>query len=126
MFTVREPDELVTGIVVPRHASGSGAGYVRFARVEGSFAIVNAAALIEPGFTRTTVALGGVAPAPVVVDATDLFADGLDGDALAALAQRAYEASSLATGDVHSDAEYRRHMAGVFARRAVEKAAGRL
>ena len=105
---------------------GSGAAYVRFARVEGSFAIVNAAAVVEAGFGRTTVALGGVGPAPVVVDATDLFADGLHDGGLAALADRVYEASSLATGDVHSDADYRRHMAGVFARRAVEKAAGRL
>ncbi|MGH9245232.1 MAG: FAD binding domain-containing protein [Acidimicrobiales bacterium] len=126
MFTVREPDELVTGIVVPRQDPTSGSAYVRFARVEGSFAIVNAAAVVEVGFVRTAVALGGVGPAPVVVEATDLFADGIESEAMAALAERAYAASSRATGDVHSDAEYRRHMAGVFARRAVEKAAGRL
>jgi CO/xanthine dehydrogenase FAD-binding subunit len=126
MFTMREPDELLTSVEVPAQDPASGSAYVRFARVEGSFAIVNAAALVEAGFTRTTVALGGVGPAPVVLDASDLFADGVEPGALAALADRAYEASNLATGDVHSDAEYRRHMAGVFARRAVEKAAARL
>jgi carbon-monoxide dehydrogenase medium subunit len=126
MFTVRESDELVTGVVVPGLDPTSGSAYLRFARVEGSFAIVNAAAIVEAGFARTTVALGGVGPAPVVVDATDLFAEGLAGPALSALADRVYDAASLATGDVHSDAEYRRHMAGVFARRAVEKAAARL
>jgi CO/xanthine dehydrogenase FAD-binding subunit len=126
MFTVREPHELLTEVVMPVLEPGAGSGYVRFARVEGSFAIVNAAAVIGEGYSSTHIALGGVSPAPVMLDASDLFADGLSDEALEELASRAFDASEEATGDIHSDADYRRNMAGVFARRAVELAAGRL
>lgn len=124
MFTARELDELVTAINVPSQPAGAGSSYVRFARVEGSFAIVNAAALIEPDFRSTRVAIGGVGPVPVVVDASDAFAGGPEPAAFDELATRAYDAAEYASSDVHSDAEYRRHMAGVFARRAVQQAIG--
>ena len=126
MFTVREPHELITEVVVPKQAAATGSAYVRFARVEGSFAIVNAAAIIGEAFSSTRVALGGVSPAPVMVDATDLFVAGVSDASLERLASRAFDAAAEATGDVHSDADYVRHMAGVFAKRAVELAAARL
>ena len=122
MFTARELDELVTAIIVPSRPAGAGSAYVRFARVEGSFAIVNAAALIGPDFESTRVAIGGVGPVPVMVDASDAFADGPEPAAFEELASRAYDAAEYASADIHSDAEYRRHMAGVFARRAVQQA----
>ena len=122
MFTARELDELVTAVIVPSQPAGAGSGYVRFARVEGSFAIVNAAALITPGFRSTKVAIGGVGPTPVMVDASDTFASGPEPAAFEELATRAYEAAEYASSDIHSDAEYRRHMAGVFANRAVQQA----
>ena len=122
MFTAREPDELVTAILVPGQPAGAGSAYVRFARVEGSFAIVNAAALVGPDFGSVRVAIGGVGPTPVVVDATDVFAGGTGPGAFEELAARAYDAAEYASSDIHSDAEYRRHMAGVFARRAVQQA----
>ena len=122
MFTARELDELVTAVIVPSQPAGAGSGYVRFARVEGSFAIVNAAALITPGFRSTKVAIGGVGPTPVVVDASDTFANGPEPAAFEELAARAYEAAEYASSDIHSDAEYQRHMAGVFANRAVQQA----
>ena len=122
MFTAREPDELVTAVIVPGQPPGAGSAYVRFARVEGSFAIVNAAALITPGFRSTKVAIGGVGPTPVVVDASDTFANGPEPAAFEELAARSYDAAEYASSDIHSDAEYRRHMAGVFANRAVQQA----
>ena len=122
MFTARELDELVTAIIVPSRPAGASSAYVRFARVEGSFAIVNAAALIGPDFESTRVAIGGVGPVPVMVDASDAFADGPEPAAFEELASRAYDAAEYASADIHSDAEYRRHMAGVFARRAVQQA----
>ena len=122
MFTAREPEELVTAVIVPSQPPGAGSAYVRFARVEGSFAIVNAAALVEAEFGSVRVAIGGVGPIPVLVDATDAFADGPEPSAFEELAARAYDAAEYASSDIHSDAEYRRHMAGVFARRAVQQA----
>ncbi len=122
MFTARELDELVTAVIVPSRPSGAGSAFVRFARVEGSFAIVNAAAVVEAGFGSVRVAIGGVGPIPVLVEATDAFADGPGPAAFEELAARAYDAAEYASADIHSDAEYRRHMAGVFARRAVQQA----
>ena len=44
------PGELLTEIQIPKLPEGSGSSYQRPHRVEGNFAIVNAAAMIEKGF----------------------------------------------------------------------------
>ena len=124
MFTTREPDEIVTAVTVPKLPDGWRSAYQRLARVEGSFAIVNAAAMMAGDRSAATVALGGVGPKPVVIDATGQLRGGVDEDSLARVGEAAYEASQDATGDVMSDAEYRREMASVFARRALREAAG--
>jgi aerobic carbon-monoxide dehydrogenase medium subunit len=124
MFTTREPDEIVTAVTVPKLPDGWRSAYQRLARVEGSFAIVNAAAVVAGDRSAAMVALGGVGPKPVVIDATEQLRGGVDEDALARVGEAAYEASQDATGDVMSDAEYRREMASVFARRALREAAG--
>jgi aerobic carbon-monoxide dehydrogenase medium subunit len=124
MFTTREPDEIVTAVTVPKLPDGWRSAYQRLARVEGSFAIVNAAAVVAGDRSAATVALGGVGPKPVVIDATEQLRGGVDEDSLARVGEAAYEASQDATGDVMSDAEYRREMASVFARRALREAAG--
>jgi carbon-monoxide dehydrogenase medium subunit len=124
MFTTREPDEIVTAVTVPKLPDGWRSAYQRLARVEGSFAIVNAAAVVAGDRSAATVALGGVGPRPLVIDATEQLRGGVDEDSLARVGEAAYEASQDATGDVMSDAEYRREMASVFARRALGEAAG--
>jgi carbon-monoxide dehydrogenase medium subunit len=126
MLTGREPEELVTAVTVPRRAAADGwrAAYRRLARVEGSFAIVNAAALLAGEGGAATVALGGVGPAPVVLDVSAALAGGVDEAALSAVGEAAFAAAEDATGDLMNDAAYRREMAAVFARRAVAGAAG--
>jgi carbon-monoxide dehydrogenase medium subunit len=125
MLTGREPEELVTAVTVPKRAAADGwrSAYRRLARVEGSFAIVNAAALLG-GDGAAMVALGGVGPAPVVIDVGAELAGGVDEAALTAVAEAAFAAAEDATGDLMNDAAYRREMAAVFARRAVAGAAG--
>lgn len=124
MFTTREPDEIVTAVRVPKLPDDWATAYQRLARVEGSFAIVNAAAVVAGDRSTATVALGGVGPKPVVIDVGEQVRGGLDEDALARVGEAAFEASRDATGDVMSDAVYRREMASVFARRALRQAAG--
>lgn len=126
MFTNRDSKELLSAVIVPKQAANAGSAYLRFARVEGSFAIVNAAARIEPGGEKARVALGGVGPTPVVLDISDLFVGPPTDGRMEELNQRAYDAAHLSTGDVHTDVEYRRQMAGVFARRAVAAATKRV
>jgi aerobic carbon-monoxide dehydrogenase medium subunit len=123
MFTAREPTELVTEIRVPKMPLGWGAAYVRFARVEGSFAIVNAAAVLPGRGPGGTLALGGVGPRPVTADLTALGDAGWDDAAVAAAGDAAFEASVNARDDTMSDAEYKREMARVHARRVVRAAA---
>ena len=123
MFTARQPSELVTEIRVPKLRSGWGAAYVRFARVEGSFAIVNAAAVLSADGSGGSLALGGVGPRPVPVDIADLSSSGWGAAAVQEAGDRAFEASTGATDDPMSDAEYKREMARVHARRVVRAAA---
>jgi carbon-monoxide dehydrogenase medium subunit len=123
MFTAREPSELVTEIRVPKLPVGWGAGYVRFARVEGSFAIVNAAAVLPPSGAGASLALGGVGPRPVAIDISGFGASGWDVDAIEAAGDAAFEASADASDDPMNDAEYKREMARVHARRVVQAAA---
>jgi carbon-monoxide dehydrogenase medium subunit len=124
MLTSREPEEIVTSVTVPKLPDGWRSAYKRLARVEGSFAIVNAAAVLSGDRSSATVALGGVGPKPVVVDVSEQVRDGIDDAALARVGEAVYEAGHEATGDLMSDATYRREMASVFARRALREAAG--
>jgi carbon-monoxide dehydrogenase medium subunit len=122
MFTSREPEELVTAVTVPKQ-EGRRSAYVRLARVEGSFAIVNAAAVLAADRSSATVAVGGVGPRPVAIDVTEQLRGGVDEAALAAVGAAVHEAAQDASGDLMSDATYRREMAAVFARRACAQAA---
>ena len=124
MATALAPDELIAEIRVPSQGAATGA-YRRLARVEGSFAIVNAAAVVRPaGSGASVVAIGGVAGAPVVVDASAVVAAGLSEAALAAFEDAVRTACPEPFEDLNGDAEYRREMAVIHARRALLAAAG--
>jgi carbon-monoxide dehydrogenase medium subunit len=123
MFTSREPEEIVTAVSVPKLATGWRSAYTRLARVEGSFAIVNAAAVVAGDGGSAVVGLGGVGPTPLLVDVTGQLRGGVDEASLAAVGEVVREAAKDASGDLMSDAGYRREMASVFARRACAAAA---
>lgn len=124
MFTARQPDEIVTAVRVPRLPAGAVAEYIRFARVEGSFAIVNAAVVLAPSGSR--IALGGVGGSPVILDIDEHGASGWGEEAAEAVGDAAFEACVDVQGDIMSDAVYRREMARVHAKRVVSRAAARL
>lgn len=126
MFTAREPTELVTSLSVPALAPGSGSAYRRLSRVEGSFAIVNAAAVVTDDRSSAVVALGGVGPKPVTFDASAFLAEADLGVRRDAVSDAAFAASEGATGDIQSDGEYRREMARVLALRALDGALAEL
>ena len=122
MLTSREPSELLTEITIPKPAPTARSAYVRFARVEGSFPIVNAAALVDPAAGSIRVGLGGTGPRPILIELTEDLSGGLTEGALARLAEATHEVSGEAYGDLHADPEYRRAMARVFAQRAIKAA----
>src|SRR5207249_1098467 len=112
--------ELLVEIRVPHLSPKSDAGYLQLTSVEGSFPLVTAAAVVNRGARSARVAIGGVAAAPVLIDAVEIF--DADGAALDNLARRAELAVEDPLVDLHGDARYRRALAGAFARRAVQLA----
>jgi carbon-monoxide dehydrogenase medium subunit len=119
MLTALSPEEIVSEIRVPKLPAGAGSGYARLARVEGSFAIVNAAAVVDG--THCVIGIGGAVPAPVVVQ-VDLDSTHAGQATLERVAAAARDACADAYDDLSGSADYRRAMAGVYARRAVELA----
>ena len=93
---------------------------MRLARVEGSFAIVNASAVVNGG--RPVIAIGGATGSPVLVEPDVDVGGGISEGALEDIGDAAYEASEDAYGDLNASAEYRRELARVYARRAVQAA----
>ena len=129
MTTTLEVDEILTEIRVPSAPPGSGAALVEIARRHGDFALAGVAAQITLEDDRVTdirLAACGVGPGPIrLTGAENILRDGGLTDTALAAAGRAAADAADPDGDVHATASYRRKMAGVMTRRAVEKAARR-
>jgi carbon-monoxide dehydrogenase medium subunit len=120
MMTALEAGEALVEIQVPKLPAGAKSAYVRLARVEGSFAIVNAAAVVANG--KPTIAIGGATPIPVLVDVDVDVSAGVSDAAKQSISDAAFMATEDAHGDLSGSPDYRRAMARVYAVRAVEAA----
>jgi CO/xanthine dehydrogenase FAD-binding subunit/aerobic-type carbon monoxide dehydrogenase small subunit (CoxS/CutS family) len=123
METALTPDEVITEVIVPKLGAARSA-YTRLHRVEGNFAIVNAAAILSDRAVQ--VALGGVGAIPLALDVSAELARGVSADALKAVGQRVRAACIDAPEDLNATADYRSQMAAVYAERALTIAAGRV
>jgi carbon-monoxide dehydrogenase medium subunit len=103
------PAELLTGIVIRAPEPGSGSAYRAVEHPASGFALAGAAAVVGPD-GRSTVAVTGVGPTPLGL---------ADGDLEETLAR------AEIFGDGFAPVEYRRSLAGVVARRALEAASAR-
>ena len=108
------PDEMVVEVRVPRTGS-AGWGYEKFTRRENDWPIVAAAAV------QGRVALANMGGSVVRATATE---EALAGGASIAEAAALADQGTSPTSDMHADQEYRRHLARLLTRRALEKAAG--
>jgi carbon-monoxide dehydrogenase medium subunit len=99
------PQELVTSIVVPVPAAGSGSAYASLEHPASGFALAGAAALVTP--TGRTIALTGVGATPFTL---------ADADPTEAIA------AAEIFGDRFASEEYRRALALVVAERALARA----
>ncbi len=122
METALAPDEILTEVLVPKLGAARGA-YTRLHRVEGNFAIVNAAAILSDRNAR--IALGGVGSTPVALDVSAELSRGVTAEALEAVGRRVRAACTDAPADLNASADYRCRMAAVYAERAITIAAGR-
>ena len=112
--TALAEDELIVEIRVPRTGS-AGWAYEKFTRRANDWPIVAAAAV------DGRVALANMASSVVRATATEeALARGASIEEAAALADQGTSPGA----DMHADQEYRRHLARLLTRRALEKAAG--
>jgi carbon-monoxide dehydrogenase medium subunit len=111
--TALELDEVVVELRVPRTGS-AGWGYEKFTRRENDWPIVAAAAVAG------RVALANMGGTVLRATATEeALADGASIADAAALAAE----GTAPSADMHADAEYRRHLARLLTRRALQSAA---
>lgn len=124
-WTALNDDEVITAVRVP--ATGPGSVYRKCPQPASRFALVGCAAVVhvEGGVCRTArVAFTGVAGAPFLDAAVADALVGRPADAATAAdaAARATDGVDDVLSDLHASADYRRHLARVYARRTLEAA----
>jgi len=123
--TAVEQGELLRSITIPPLAADAGAGYHSLAVGGDAKAIVRAAACVRVNGTiqDARVALAVVGPAPIRHGGMEERLRGMPATAEAvAAAAEAIGADIDPPSDAHASADYRRRMARVVARRAVQEA----
>jgi len=128
--TAMNANEVLTEIRVPLPTSGSGTAYVKLPHPASGYVVVSAGVLItrqaSGSCSLARVALGGLGSGPIraVVTETELQGKLLTPEVIAAAAAKAAEETDP-EGDTYASAEYKRHVATVYARRAIEAAVRR-
>jgi carbon-monoxide dehydrogenase medium subunit len=124
--TAVEADELLTEVRFPALPAGSGTCMTEVARRHGDFAMVGvAASLRDDGGTiaDARIALIGVADTPLRAHAAEqALAGAAPGTETFAAAADAALADVTPPSDVHGSSAYRKHVAAVLVRRALESA----
>lgn len=128
--TAAQPDELLVAVDVPIPAEGSGSCYVRLEyRRQMEIAVVGATAVVTldgAAIVDARVAITALAPTIRRVPEAEAALAGSDGGAQAvAAAAAAAAAASAPISDVRASEGYRRAMAEVITRRAINGAVAR-
>ncbi len=131
--TVLKPEEVITELSVPRLPPNSGAAFLKFLpRTADDYATVSAAVVVtldrtKKIFSDVRIALGSVGTTPIRAREAEAMLRGqpVKADALRAAAEKA-KAAVDPISDFRGSAAYKKEMAGVFVRRALEKALGGL
>jgi len=127
--TVLNPDEIITEVMIPKLAPNTGAAYIKFLpRTADDYATVSAAAVLTLDKANKTIAdvriaLGSVGVTPIRATAAEALLRGqpVKSEAFAAAGEKAKEAVDPLS-DFRGSAAYKKDMAAVFVRRALEKA----
>ena len=118
-----EPDEIVTGVLLPLWPKGHGHAFVEFARRHGDFAVVGVAALLvvdaSGRISRASVTLCGVGAWPIRLAEAEISLLGAAAgpDAFRAAAEHAGVIDAME--DVHASKIYRQQLAATLAERAL-------
>jgi aerobic carbon-monoxide dehydrogenase medium subunit len=124
--TTLAPDEVLTEIRVPK-LGGAGWSYKKFNRRAQDWAVVGVAAVVERSngsIDSARLGLTNMGSTPLRATAAENALSGADPSSVAEATSSADEGTSP-TSDIAASDEYRRHLARVLSRRAVEEALGR-
>ena len=123
--TALEPGEIVSEVVVPNDAVGGGTSYQKLVQPASGFAIVGAAARVRRSdgeITMARIGVTGLSNRAYRATATEkALESGSEAQAAAALVAQGVDANS----DLFASAEFRTHLASVYAARAIQAAIGR-
>jgi aerobic carbon-monoxide dehydrogenase medium subunit len=123
--TALAPDEVLTEIRVPKTSDAW--CYLKFQRRAQDWAMVGVAALVarsNGGVGSARIAFTNMGATPVRASAAEAAMAGASGDGIRAAAERAPEGTDPPS-DTNASADFRRHLAQVLTRRAVEQALAR-
>jgi aerobic carbon-monoxide dehydrogenase medium subunit len=127
LTTALAPDEVMTEVRVLA-PNGWGFGYQKFNRRREDWAMVGVCALVKKASDGSCedvrIGLTNMGSTPLRASAAEeaLRGGALDADALAAAAEQAAEGTDP-PGDLNATPEYKKHLARVLCRRALEEAA---
>jgi CO/xanthine dehydrogenase FAD-binding subunit len=125
LMTAIEPSELLTEVAFPPAARDQGFAFEQFARRPGDFGLVSVACVASLEGDRVAsarIVLGGIGPAPVLLEGLDDLGASVD-EAAAAAGEAAHAAAADVAPDIHASPEYRRHLARELTKRALARAA---
>lgn len=126
LTTSLAPDEIVTHVTVPLLSEGTGWGFEEFARRHGDYALAAVAVTLRSEMGRAAdvrIAMMGVGDTPLRADAAErgLAGQTPDADSITA-AVDAVRAAVEPNTDLHASSDFRRHLVGVLAQRAIQAA----
>jgi aerobic carbon-monoxide dehydrogenase medium subunit len=125
LTTAVDDDEVLTEVRFPDFA-GWGSNYQKFTRRAEDWAMVGVCAMVrkagDGSIEDVRVALTNMASVPVRASAVEEALKGKGTDAIASAAEQAAEGTEPA-GDLNATPDYKRHLARVLTRRALQEAA---
>lgn len=126
LVTALEPDELVTEIEIDILPAYTGWGFEEFARRHGDYALAAAAVTMQRQdgvASNVRIGMMGVGEMPMRASRVEAMLEGREIDpGLIGEAVEALRADLEPNSDLNASADYRRHLAGVLARRAISDA----
>jgi carbon-monoxide dehydrogenase medium subunit len=127
--TAIQPTEVLTAIRVPKLAPGTGWSYQKFHRRAIDWAVVAVAAVVERsngGISRAAIGLTSMGMTPLRASGVESALAGQEAssDVLASAAEHASDGTNPPS-DTNGSEEYRRELAKVLTRRALEEAIAR-
>jgi len=129
LTTTLDPRELIVEIRIPALSLGAGWSWMEIARRHGDFALAGVGVVLATRrgtIAEARIALTGVGPTPVRAGAAErLLVGHAPSDPLWTEAAEAVRTAVTPDGDIHASAEYRKHVSGVLAQRALREAYSR-